>query len=85
MPFQRTSTTKPIEEPDSVMQLRFRNNLAAFVTFKKAFGTPVEGTPIPGVQEARAVDNVTDYQFVGLESLTTPYQRTHLKLVFFYV
>ena len=67
------------------MHLRFRNNFAAFVTFKKAFGTPVEGAPIPGVQKARAVDNVTNYQFVSLESLAAPYQRTHLELVFFYV
>ena len=74
-----------MKKPNSVVHLRFWNNLAAFVTFKKAFGTPVKGAPVPGVQKARAFDDMTNYQFVSLESLAAPYQRTHLELVFFYV
>ena len=66
------------------MHLGSRNNLAAFVTFKKALGTPVGGAPIPSVWEARAVDNVTNYQLVGLKSLAAPYQRTHLEFVIVY-
>ena len=69
---------------DSVVFLRFQNNLAAFVTFKKAFGTPVKGAPVPGIPKTRAVNNVANNEFFGLESLTTPQQRTHLKLVCFY-
>ena len=74
-----------MKKPDSMVYLGFRNNLAAFVTWKKAFGTPMKGAPVPGVQKTRAVDNVANNQFVGLESLATPYQRTHLELVFFYL
>lgn len=62
--FQRAFATKPMEESSSLMHLGLLINLTSFVAFEDTFGPPVIQTPIPAIQEARAVKNMIDCQII---------------------
>ena len=42
-------------------------------------------TPIPSIRKARAIEDVVNYQFIGLESFATPYHGAYSFLAFFYL
>lgn len=74
-----------MKELDSLMHLRFLYNLTSLIAFKETFGLPVIWTPIPGIGEARAFENMINCQVVGVKGPATPYHGTHPEFVFFYV